>query len=126
MYEQGYLMDLPDACGESFLSFAQAVVAAKDIRISSQAQDQVQNSIKTRVVTKTALNGERQFDKMITSSPRSTPNVLANTPPSAAYSILSRHRQRKAQESLTEAKSVVSLAIPDFLKRFARQNTAKM
>jgi len=28
MYEQGYLMDLPDACGESFLSFAQAVVAA--------------------------------------------------------------------------------------------------
>jgi hypothetical protein len=52
--------------------------------------------------------------------------VLTTTPPSAAYSILSRHRQRKAQESLTEAKSVVSLAIPDFLKRFTRQNTVKM
>jgi len=126
MYELGYLMDLPDACGVSFLSFAQAVVAAKDIRISSQAQDQVQNSIKSRVVSKTALGNERQVDKMVSAPARTTPNVLATTPPSAAYSILSRHRQRKAQESLTEAKSVVSLAIPDFLKRFTRQNTVKM
>jgi cellulose biosynthesis protein BcsQ len=126
MYEQGYLMDLQDNCGESFLSFAQAVVAAKEIRVSSQAQDQLQNAIKSRVVSKITQVNERQFDKMASIPSRNSPNVLASTPPSAAYSILSRHRQRKAQENFTEGKSVVSLAIPDFLKRFARHNAAKV
>jgi hypothetical protein len=102
------------------------VVAAKDIRMSSQAQDQLQNAVKTRLVSKTLTSGERQLDKLVATPARPTPSVFATTPPSAAYSILSRHRQRKAQESLTEAKSVVSMAIPDFLKRFTRQNTAKM
>jgi hypothetical protein len=126
MYERGYLMDLPDACGESFLTFAQAVVAAKDIRMSSQAKDQMQNSIKSRLVSKTMVAPERALDRMVSTPSRIAPNVLATTPPAAAYSILSRHRQRKAQENLTEATSVVSLAIPDFLKRFTRQNTVKM
>jgi len=72
------------------------------------------------------LEESGQLDKLVATPARPTPSVLATTPPSAAYSILSRHRQRKAQESLTEAKSVVSMAIPDFLKRFTRQNTAKM
>ena len=126
MYEQGYLMDLPDACGESFLSFSQSVVAAKDIRMSSQAKDQLQNSIKSRLVSKTLPTPERPLDRMVSTPSRIAPKVLATSPPAAAYSILSRHRQRKAQENLTEATSVVSLAIPDFLKRFTRQNIVKM
>jgi cellulose biosynthesis protein BcsQ len=125
MFETGYLMNLPNACGESFISFAQAVVAAKDIRMNHNEQERVNASFKQPVLNRAPLEPNRRLAQSpLNSTPKQVTTVFQVIPPAATYSILGRHRQRKAQEESVENKPAVNagvtLGIPDFLKRFAR------
>jgi hypothetical protein len=73
MYEQGYLMNLSNACGESFQSFAQAVVAAKDIRMSMLAQEAANKSLKPQILPKSTNVLQRPLDRDVsTPFPKST------------------------------------------------------
>jgi len=125
MFETGYLMNLPNACGESFISFAQAVVAAKDIRMNHNEQERMSASLKQPVLNRAPLEPNRRLAQSpVSSAPKQVTTVFQVIPPAATYSILGRHRQRKAQEESLENKPAVNagvtLGIPDFLKRFAR------
>jgi len=125
MFETGYLMNLPNACGESFISFAQAVVAAKDIRMNHNEQERVNASFKQPVLNRAPLEPNRRLAQSpLNSAQKQVTTVFQVIPPAATYSILGRHRQRKAQEESVENKPAVNagvtLGIPDFLKRFAR------
>jgi len=126
MYEQGYLMNLSNACGESFQSFAQAVVAAKDIRINMLAQEAANKSLKPQTLPKSTNVLQRPLDRLVTTPiPKSTAPSFSVVPPTATYSVLGRHRQRKVQEESEQAKVNSGINIPEFLKRFTRQSTTK-
>ena len=127
MYEQGYLMNLSNACGESFQSFAQAVVAAKDIRMSMVAQEAANKSLKSQVLPKNPGVLQRPLERSPSGSfPKSTSPSFSVVPPTATYSVLGRHRQRKVQEESEQSKVSTGINIPEFLKRFTRQSTTKV
>ena len=127
MFEQGYLMNLPNACGESFQSFAQAVVAAKDIRLSMLAQEATNKSLKTQVFPKSSPLLQKQTDHSNpTPFPKATAPTFGVVPPTATYSVLGRHRQRKVQEESEQNKTSSGINIPEFLKRFTRASPTKV
>lgn len=128
MFETGYLMNLPNTCGESFISFAQAVVAAKDIRLKQNDQERINSTIKPPVLHRAPLESNlRLAQSPLAAAPKQPTTVFQVIPPAATYSILGRHRQRKAQEETLDQKpsvnSGVTLGIPDFLKRFTRSTS---
>ena len=56
-------------------------------------------------------------------------SVLENIPNASQYSVLGRYKQRKMANEAEETSSKHSLAqmgIPEFLKRLARGNSAKL
>jgi hypothetical protein len=104
LYERGFLMDSQDVCGYSFLQFAQAVCAAKEMRMAqAQAQAQAQADAHTKAIAKpfTAVAHDLQASSAerfaASTAPRS--NVLDTMVSSAQYSILGRHRQRRLAEA---------------------------
>jgi len=138
MFERGYLMDLPDECGTSFIEFGKAVCTAREMRASAQGMRQTTAS--TRI---NALNGIRstQQSNTLNAPPK---NLLARTSTlSNQYSVLGRHRLHKVGESAPgidtatqtntaarpttpnahpateEASSISSMGIPQFLKRMS-------
>jgi cellulose biosynthesis protein BcsQ len=124
MFERGYLMDLPDACGLSFNEFGKAVCAAREMRESAQGMRQTNNSrinmpARTSVGNNAATAGlQRQ-------------SLLGNTATlSSQYSILGRHRLHKVRPDEAVNKSVspasapnstpiAAMGIPQFLKRMS-------
>ena len=138
MFERGYLMDLPDECGTSFIEFGKAVCTAREMRASAQGMRQTTAS--TRI---NALNGVRSTHQSNTlnAPPK---NLLARTSTlSNQYSVLGRHRLHKvgesapstdtatqtntvarpttpsAQPATEETSSISSMGIPQFLKRMS-------
>jgi hypothetical protein len=56
-------------------------------------------------------------------------SVLESIPNSSQYSVLGRYRQRKVAgeaEETSSARSLAQMGIPEFLKRLARGNSAKL
>jgi hypothetical protein len=138
MFERGYLMDLPDECGMSFIEFGKAVCTAREMRASAQGMRQTTAS--TRI---NALNGIRTTNQ---SNALNAPakNLLARTSTlSNQYSVLGRHRLHKVgdsappaeapeqantfgrptkptvQPAVQETASITSMGIPQFLKRMS-------
>jgi hypothetical protein len=137
MFERGYLMDLPDECGTSFIEFGKAVCTAREMRASAQGMRQTTAS--TRI---NALNGIRTTNQ---SNALNAPakNLLARTSTlSNQYSVLGRHRLHKVGDSapatetsaqanstsrptpaahpaVEETASITSMGIPQFLKRMS-------
>ncbi len=140
MFERGYLMDLPDECGESFIEFGKAVCTAREMRTSAQGMRQTTTS--TRI---NALNGVRntQQSNALNAPPK---NLLARTSTlSNQYSVLGRHRLHKVgenapgneattqanatlkptmanantQPTTEETAGISSMGIPQFLKRMS-------
>jgi cellulose biosynthesis protein BcsQ len=117
MFERGYLMDLPDACGASFIEFGRSVCAAREMRESAQGMRQ---TTQTRS-TATAMRGAAVNRQ----------SVLAHsTTLSSQYSILGRHRMQKVRPEDMVNKSaphvvapqsthIASMGIPQFLKRMS-------
>ena len=117
MFERGYLMDLPDACGASFNEFGQAVCAAREMRESAHSMRQTTQARTTSPAARgTAVNRH---------------NVLANSSTlSSQYSILGRHRMQKVRPEemvnksaphmgAPESRQIASMGIPQFLKRMS-------
>ena len=140
MFERGYLMDLPDECGESFIEFGKAVCTAREMRTSAQGMRQTTTSSRIN-----ALNGVRntQQSNALNAPPK---NLLARTSTlSNQYSVLGRHRLHKVgenapgneattqanatlkptmanantQPTTEETAGISSLGIPQFLKRMS-------
>ena len=117
MFERGYLMDLQDACGNSFNEFGQSVCAAREMRKSAEGMRQ------------TTPTRNKSPDMLGTVMNRQ--NVLANaTTLSSQYSILGRHRMHKIRPEEMANKSaahvgtpqntqIASMGIPQFLKRMS-------
>lgn len=140
MFERGYLMDLPDACGRSFIEFGKAVCTTREMRISAQGVRQATGNT-NRI---NALNGIRSTPH---ASALNAPakNLLARTSTlSNQYSVLGRHRLHKLDPSTstgitssngadaqrahvakTDAKepseqsALSAMGIPQFLKRMS-------
>jgi hypothetical protein len=56
-------------------------------------------------------------------------SVLESIPNSSQYSVLGRYKQRKLAtetEETVNSRSLVQMGIPEFLKRLARGNSAKL
>ncbi len=146
LYERGFLMDSEDVCGFSFLQFAQAVCAAREMRMA-----QSQNNTQQKVVSQSTAPAFSSNSERFTTSTAPRPNVLDGLVGSAQYSILGRHRQRKLAEAeqsesnhslprnpvLNSAKnqnainktddtsrSLSSLGIPEFIRRISRNTTS--
>jgi len=139
-------MDSEDVCGFSFLQFAQAVCAAREMRMA-----QSQNNTQQKVVSQSTAPAFSSNSERFTTSTAPRPNVLDGLVGSAQYSILGRHRQRKLAEAeqsesnhslprnpvLNSAKnqnainktddtsrSLSSLGIPEFIRRISRNTTS--
>lgn len=128
MFERGYLMDLPDACGASFNEFGKAVCAAREMRESSQGMRQAMGSGRPHAAGLRTSG----LANPITGSVKRNSMLTSNSPLSAQYSILGRHRLQKvavetpAEEStqpLAQPEAAVgnmaSIGIPQFLKRMS-------
>jgi cellulose biosynthesis protein BcsQ len=133
LYERGFLMDSEDVCGFSFLQFAQAVCAAREMRMA-------QNKQATKPAVQQPHSATVSGSERFTQSTALRPSVLDNMVGSAQYSILGRHRQRKALEAEEStagtsapansssshsptSKSMSSLGIPEFIKRLSRNSS---
>ena len=87
MFERGYLMDLQDACGESFIAFGNAVNTAHQIR--KQMLISRKNSSSTRY--------------------RSTPNRFTTAGTlSEQQTVLSRYRNQQIQSEKTPIKTTLN------------------
>ncbi len=126
MFERGYLMDLPDACGTSFNEFGKSVCAAREMRESAQGMRQTTH---TRVTTTTTLRNANSPSTTVAGVKRH--NLLATTSTlSSQYSILGRHRMQKvrpedatnkpaANAATAPSAPIASMGIPQFLKRMS-------
>lgn len=64
MFERGYLMDMPDACGQSFVEFGKAVIEAQSIREAHQKTRKIQTnpvSPKRSVLEQSSLMSNRDL-----------------------------------------------------------------
>jgi hypothetical protein len=126
MFERGYLMDLQDACGTSFVEFGKSVCAAREMRESAQGMRQTTNtrlnmpSNRTASVPNVAAAGVKRN------------NLLSNSATlSSQYSILGRHRMQKTRPednmgsksaphaNAPQSTQIASMGIPQFLKRMS-------
>jgi hypothetical protein len=119
LFERGYLMDAHDIGGESFREFGQAICAAREIRM---AQTQQPRAPQVKLTERDASSHRVPLTPTKAS-------VLDAIPGSSQYSVLGRYRQRKVaeeNESVVNTRSLASMGIPEFLKRLARGNSAKL
>lgn len=127
MFERGYLMDLPDACGASFNEFGKAVLAAREMRESAYSMRQTignQQRLSAPVLRSSSLSN------VATAGIKRTPSLSAASTLSSQYSILGRHRMQKvrpddeptpskAPAPATQNTHIASMGIPQFLKRMS-------
>jgi cellulose biosynthesis protein BcsQ len=125
MFERGYLMDLQDACGESFNEFGRSVIAAREMRITAQGMRQTTNTSRTPIRNGNGIAASHTA--AVSGVKRS--NLLSTSTLSSQYSILGRHRLQKARPedapvNKTSATNsggshIASMGIPQFLKRMS-------
>jgi cellulose biosynthesis protein BcsQ len=127
MFERGYLMDLQDACGQSFNEFGKAVMAAREMRESANSMRQTignQQRLSSPVLRSSSLSN------VATAGIKRTPALSTASTLSSQYSILGRHRMQKVRpdEISTPAKvtaqapqntHIAAMGIPQFLKRMS-------
>ena len=130
MFERGYLMDLQDNCGKSFIEFGKAVCAAREMRRSTLSMRQnMAPKIGTPPRAATAIRAAATGTAV-----RS--NILGpSTTLSNQYSVLGRHRIQKVRDnempSSTRASApsggggFSSIGIPQFLKRMSLGSGSK-
>jgi cellulose biosynthesis protein BcsQ len=122
MFERGYLIDLPDACGASFNEFGKAVMAALDVR---------QTLMASREANKTTTNLSS-----IVRQPLHQPAASKMITVSSQASVLGRHRLQKMRADATSSKSTLvpaqtatnslaSMRIPQFFKRMSMGMSTK-
>lgn len=108
LFQRGYLMDQDDLCGRSFFDFAQAIVAARQIRVTSAGQHPAV------AFGKVGISGSG-------ASGTSRSGVLDGVASTAQYSVLGKYRQRRIAEGESpSSKTLPGLSVPDFLKRLTR------
>ncbi len=123
MFERGYLMDLPDACGASFNEFGKAVIAAREMRESANGMRQTVNT------TRLASASVRANTPPAASARRNGLLTASNTL-SSQYSILGRHRIQKVRPEVAPHRAepvaepvqntqFATIGIPQFLKRMS-------
>ncbi len=126
MFERGYLMDLQDACGSSFNEFGKAVLAAREMRESTQSMRKAAQTSRGTLPLRGAV-----APSAAAAAAAKRNNLLATTSTlSSQYSILGRHRMQKIRpeenNSTTMQRTtdsgqtqVGSMGIPQFLKRMS-------
>lgn len=119
MFERGYLMDLQDPCGHSFVEFGKAVCAARDMRETAQGLGQTNRPVRSVPLRTTSLPAAPTLSAMARSNVLGTSTTLSNQ-----YSILGRHRLHKVREdekssSNAASSSMSAMGIPQFLKRMS-------
>lgn len=120
MFERGYLMDLQDACGQSFVEFGKAVCAAHDMRETAQGLSQTNRPVRsTPPLRSSVLSGVRMSEPaaVTRNTVLGTSTTLSNQ-----YSILGRHRLHKIRDDETSASTtngMGAMGIPQFLKRMS-------
>jgi cellulose biosynthesis protein BcsQ len=120
LFERGYLMDAQDIGGESFREFGEAICAARDIRMA-----QANLPRKPAPVKLTEQDTSRVRVPLVAAKA----SVLETIPNASQYSVLGRYRQRKVaeqDEAIVNSRSLSQIGIPEFLKRLARGNAAKL
>ena len=123
MFERGYLMDLQDPCGQSFIEFGKAVCAARDMRQTAQGLGQTNRPLRANAPLRSGVLSNTRMNTPPPVAARN--NVLGtSTTLSNQYSILGRHRLQKIREDETTATTASSsgmgsMGIPQFLKRMS-------
>ena len=120
LFERGYLMDARDVCGDSFREFGQAICAAREIRMAQATQP--------RQPITTKLSERDASSHRVPLTPAKS-GVLEGMTSASQFSVLGRYRQRKVveeQEAVVNSRSLAQMGIPEFLKRLARGNAAKL
>jgi len=123
MFERGYLMDLQDACGQSFIEFGKAVCAARDMRQTAQGLGQTNRPLRANAPLRSGVLSNTRINTPAPVPARN--NVLGtSTTLSNQYSILGRHRLQKIRDDDTTATAgsgsgMGSMGIPQFLKRMS-------
>jgi cellulose biosynthesis protein BcsQ len=123
MFERGYLMDLQDACGQSFIEFGKAVCAARDMRQTAQGLGQTNRPLRANAPLRSSVLSNTRINTPAPVAARN--NVLGtSTTLSNQYSILGRHRLQKIRDDDTTATAgsgsgMGSMGIPQFLKRMS-------
>ena len=112
MFEHGYLMDLQDDCGQSFVQFGQAVLTAREMLNATGRAPSAPTS---------ALN-EAPSPPPITAADNPT-RLRMVTDLSSHCSVLGRHRMEKTRDTESTGQTVgsislASISLPQFLKRF--------
>ena len=121
MFERGYLMDLQDACGQSFLEFGKAVCAAREMRETAHGLGQTNRPVRMGVPLRSSALSSAQAQ----AATISRNNVLGtSTTLSNQYSILGRHRLQKIRDDEKpttpgSTNGMSSMGIPQFLKRMS-------
>ena len=113
-------MDAQDIGGESFREFGEAICAARDIRMA-----QANLPRKPAPVKMTEQDTSRARVPLVAAKA----SVLETIPNASQYSVLGRYRQRKVaeqDETIVNSRSLSQIGIPEFLKRLARGNAAKL
>jgi cellulose biosynthesis protein BcsQ len=119
LFERGYLMDARDLGGESFREFGEAICAAREIRMAQSQQPRT---------APVKLTAQDSGSHRVPLTPAKA-SVLESIPNSSQYSVLGRYKQRKLAtetEETVNSRSLVQMGIPEFLKRLARGNSAKL
>ena len=128
MFERGYLMDLPDACGASFVEFGKAVGAARDMRQTAQAQQHNPRPASSPVRTSPPLRSGILGAHAAANAATARNNLLATSSTlSNQYSVLGRHRMHKVRvdepmstpKPSTATSHMAAMGIPQFLKRIS-------
>jgi cellulose biosynthesis protein BcsQ len=123
MFERGYLMDLQDACGQSFIEFGKAVCAARDMRQTAQGLGQTNRPLRANAPLRSGVLSNTRMNTPPPVAARN--NVLGtSTTLSNQYSILGRHRLQKIRDEEPTANAssnsgMGSMGIPQFLKRMS-------
>jgi len=118
MFERGYLMDLPDNCGQSFIEFGKAVCAAREMRQTAQGMRQ------TNAPRTSALRVAASLRTPASAASARQTTLAGSSALSNQYSILGRHRMQKVRESEPAVRAgnslsnnISAMGIPQFLKR---------
>ena len=125
MFERGYLMDLQDACGHSFVEFGKAVCAAREMRETAQGLGQTNRPLRSTAPLRSGVLSSTRVSEAAVAAAAARGNVLGTSSTlSNQYSILGRHRLHKIREdekgSPTAATgSMSAMGIPQFLKRMS-------
>ena len=124
MFERGYLMDLQDACGQSFVEFGKAVCAARDMRQTAQGLGQTNRPLRSTAPLRSGVLAASARVSTAPVTPARHTVLGTSTTLSNQYSILGRHRLQKIRDDEPGSKpasnsGMGAMGIPQFLKRMS-------